>query len=203
MATRMARATPSITASGSTPGCWRRRENSLKPARKICSTPQSGSGLLPAWRYSLDRSMPDQKRSSNSSRDFFAARSMVLRWKIMIQEVTDAATRVSMTSCTTKLALLIRLHIDLWSTALAVASTLLSYRSCCDLTHAPGEGCTQRLGDGTGFQTVGPHAGHHELPLAEQHLIRRPPHLLTKTQAGAVQLHHLGRDENLVVQPGR
>ncbi|MNG21116.1 hypothetical protein D3C84_1054460 [compost metagenome] len=48
MATRMARATPSMTASGSTPGCWRRRENSLKPARKICSTPESGSGLLPA-----------------------------------------------------------------------------------------------------------------------------------------------------------
>ncbi|MNN92084.1 hypothetical protein D3C76_1706550 [compost metagenome] len=48
MATRMARPTPSMTASGSTPGCWRRRENSLKPARKTCSTPESGSGLLPA-----------------------------------------------------------------------------------------------------------------------------------------------------------
>ncbi|MNG04827.1 hypothetical protein D3C84_879870 [compost metagenome] len=119
----MARATPSITASGSTPDCWRRRENSLKPARKICSTPQSGSGLLPAWRYSLDRSIPDQKRSSNTSSDFLAARSMVLRWKIMIHDVTEAATRTSMTSCTTKLALLIRLHMDIWSTA-ALASTL-------------------------------------------------------------------------------
>src|SRR5690606_3034251 len=62
--------------------------------------------------------------SSNTSRDFFAARSMVLRWKIMIQDTTEAATRLSMTSCTTRLALLIRLHIDIWSTAALAASTL-------------------------------------------------------------------------------
>ena len=46
------------------------------------------------------------------------------RWKIMIQDVTEAATRVSMTSCTTILALLIRLHMEVWSTTFG--STLIS-----------------------------------------------------------------------------
>jgi hypothetical protein len=49
----------------------------------------------------------------------------VLRWKIMIHEVTDAATRVSITSCTTTLALLTRLHMEVWSTTLASTLYLL------------------------------------------------------------------------------
>ncbi len=57
--------------------------------------------------------MPDQKRSSKASSDRLAARSMLPRWKIRIHEVTEAATRISMTSWTTKLALLIRLHMDI------------------------------------------------------------------------------------------
>ncbi|MCY1400571.1 hypothetical protein D9M71_156640 [compost metagenome] len=68
--------------------------------------------------------MPDQKRSSKVSRAFLAERIMLLRWKIMIHEVTEAATRVSMTSCTTRLALLIRLHMEVWSTTFG--STLIS-----------------------------------------------------------------------------
>ncbi|MCY1429794.1 hypothetical protein D9M71_457250 [compost metagenome] len=69
--------------------------------------------------------MPDQKRSSKVSSPRLAARSRALRWKIMIHEVTEAATRISITSCTTKLALLIKLHMDIWSTALASTLTLL------------------------------------------------------------------------------
>jgi hypothetical protein len=50
---------------------------------------------------------------------------MVVRWKIMTHEATDAATRDSITSCTTRLAALIKLQIDMWSTALASTLTLL------------------------------------------------------------------------------
>ncbi|MNY56063.1 hypothetical protein D3C86_1921030 [compost metagenome] len=73
----------------------------------------------------MDRSIPDQKRSSKLSRARLAARSRVLRWKIMTHEVTEAATSVNITNWTTRLALLIRLHIDIWSTALASTLTLL------------------------------------------------------------------------------
>lgn len=68
--------------------------------------------------------MPDQKRSSKASSAFLAARMALPRWKIMIQDVTEAATRVSMTNCTTILALLIRLHMEVWSTTFG--STLIS-----------------------------------------------------------------------------
>lgn len=62
---------------------------------------------------------------------------------------------------------------------------------------------SQRLGNGPGFQVVGAHTGHQKLPFAEQHIIRSPPDLLTKAQAGTVQCDYIGADHQLVIQTCR
>ncbi len=103
MATRMARATPSITASGSTPDCWRRREL-LKAARKSAPPPSPDQGCYPPGDTAWTGRCPTRNALSEAIQRALGGTHAVLRWKIMTQESTDAATRVSMTSCTTRLA---------------------------------------------------------------------------------------------------
>ena len=58
-------------------------------------------------------------------------------------------------------------------------------------------------GEWPGFESVGAHGGHRELPFAEQCFILFPPDLLHEAQAGAVQFKHLRGHPQFVVQPRR
>ncbi|MNV80498.1 hypothetical protein D3C71_1741070 [compost metagenome] len=63
-----------------------------------------------------------------------------------------------------------------------------------------GKGRTQRWGNGPGFESIGAHTGHQELPFAEQRCIFFAPDLLHEAQTGAVQFKHLRGNPQFIVQ---
>src|ERR1700722_7122293 len=110
-ATRIARRAPSSSMSAATPPCARSRANSRKPNSKMLSMPVA----LPRdsmARYSELRSPPDQKLFSNRSASRCARCTTRLLRKIIAHDISEAASRMPMTTCTTRLAWTIMLRID-------------------------------------------------------------------------------------------
>src|SRR5690554_5863862 len=121
MAMRMARCTPSITASGSL-CCSRRWANSLYPAWKMPSTP--GLSACCCW-YIWPRSVSlDQKLRSKRVSERRARPIRLLRWMIRNQEVSEASTRISMTSWTSRLASAISVQGDILGVSDMVVSSI-------------------------------------------------------------------------------
>lgn len=87
--------------------------------------------------------------------------------------------------------------MEVWSTTFA--STLILLRSIEYPCRPPGRRRAV-LGNGPGFESVGAHGGHQELPLAEQHFILCSPHLLHEAQAGTIQFKYLRGYPQLVVK---
>jgi hypothetical protein len=66
-----------------------------------------------AARYSVFRSPPDQKLASKSSEAALVRRINLRFVKMMLQEANEAASRMTSTTCTAKLASITRLRMDI------------------------------------------------------------------------------------------
>ena len=94
----IAREVPLIIASGASGLTCFKRENSLKPTKKICSLPVNPSRRFDKPSYNLFKSSPDQKRSSKVFASFNAFVNTRLRWIIIVQEIIENEIKITITS---------------------------------------------------------------------------------------------------------
>src|ERR1700722_18886995 len=182
--------------SAATPPCARSRANSRKPNSKMLSMPVA----LPRdsiARYSELRSPPDQKLFSKRSAARCARRTTMRLRKMIAQDISEAASRMPMTICTTRLACTIIRRIDI---SPPISYSLQCRRAPCSCRQLP----DYDLRQAPGFQGRGIEAGDAYRGAQEQLALERcAPYALRKHDAGTALQPRLAADRQQIVEPRR
>src|SRR5580692_11401087 len=194
-ATRIARREPSSSMSAATPPCARKRANSRKPNSKMLSMPVA----LPRdsiARYSELRSPPDQKLFSKRSASRCARRTTMRLRKMIAHDISEAASSMPMTICTTRLACTIMRRIEISPPInYSFRDPALDRHSCRQL-------CDYDLRQAPGFQAGGIQAGHAYRGAQQQLLGQRfAPDTLREYDARAAVARRLATDRQQIVEP--